>query len=184
MSSIAFRRDLPLVFVIWKHFAKVFPFGGFDFEFFLRNKWRALIILRMRGTARNLMSMRWRSFGRVLVMHMKCLIECLAWLLMIQWVICVLQSNFSWYWINFGYSFDGYFGFKAFRKDSRAQLTRKELFKNTLRKATYAWKRILELKLSGRAAWFELFLWIVLCSLCSLTCIYLVLLFLGRGGSW
>ncbi|KAG7016877.1 Peroxisomal acyl-coenzyme A oxidase 1 [Cucurbita argyrosperma subsp. argyrosperma] len=37
----------------------------------------------------------------------------------------------------------------AFRKDSRAQLTRKELFKNTLRKATYAWKRILELKLSG-----------------------------------
>ncbi|XP_022922392.1 peroxisomal acyl-coenzyme A oxidase 1-like [Cucurbita moschata] len=40
----------------------------------------------------------------------------------------------------------------AFRKDSRAQLTRKELFKNTLRKATYAWKRILELKLSEEEA--------------------------------
>ncbi|KAH9777132.1 peroxisomal acyl-coenzyme A oxidase 1 [Citrus sinensis] len=37
----------------------------------------------------------------------------------------------------------------AFRKDNRAMLSRKELFKNTLRKAAYAWKRIIELRLSG-----------------------------------
>ena len=41
------------------------------------------------------------------------------------------------------------FGLKAFRKDNRVHLTRKELFKNTLRKAAYAWKKIIELKLSG-----------------------------------
>lgn len=28
-------------------------------------------------------------------------------------------------------------------------LSRKELFKNTLRKAAYAWKRIIELRLTG-----------------------------------
>ncbi|KAL0446328.1 UNVERIFIED_CONTAM: Peroxisomal acyl-coenzyme A oxidase 1 [Sesamum latifolium] len=37
----------------------------------------------------------------------------------------------------------------AFRKDDRTMLPRKELFKNTLRKAVYAWKRIVELRLSG-----------------------------------
>ncbi|KAM7491188.1 hypothetical protein LguiA_034109 [Lonicera macranthoides] len=40
----------------------------------------------------------------------------------------------------------------AFRKDDRTMLGRKELFKNTLRKATYAWKRILELHLSEEEA--------------------------------
>ncbi|ONK59136.1 uncharacterized protein A4U43_C08F3360 [Asparagus officinalis] len=35
-----------------------------------------------------------------------------------------------------------------FRKDTRTMLGRKELFKNTLRKAAYAWKRINELRLS------------------------------------
>lgn len=38
---------------------------------------------------------------------------------------------------------------QAFRKDNRAILSRKELFKNTLRKAAHAWKRIIELRLSG-----------------------------------
>ncbi|KAH1223517.1 Peroxisomal acyl-coenzyme A oxidase 1 [Glycine max] len=37
----------------------------------------------------------------------------------------------------------------AFRKDDRTTLDRKELFKNTLRKAAYAWKRINELRLNG-----------------------------------
>lgn len=41
------------------------------------------------------------------------------------------------------------FDSKAFRKDNRVQLARKELFKNTLRKTAYAWKKIIELKLSG-----------------------------------
>ncbi|KAL9259766.1 Peroxisomal acyl-coenzyme A oxidase 1-like protein [Drosera capensis] len=36
----------------------------------------------------------------------------------------------------------------AFRKDNRTMLDRKELFRNTLRKAAYAWKRIVELRLS------------------------------------
>ncbi|KAJ8650009.1 hypothetical protein MRB53_003032 [Persea americana] len=40
----------------------------------------------------------------------------------------------------------------AFRKDNRATLSRKELFKNTLRKAAYAWKRIVELHLSEEEA--------------------------------
>ncbi|KAF5460160.1 hypothetical protein F2P56_020047 [Juglans regia] len=40
----------------------------------------------------------------------------------------------------------------AFRKDNRAMLSRKDLFKNTLRKATYAWKRIIELRLSEEEA--------------------------------
>ncbi|EEF37074.1 peroxisomal acyl-coenzyme A oxidase 1 [Ricinus communis] len=40
----------------------------------------------------------------------------------------------------------------AFRKDNRAMLSRKELFKNTLRKAAHAWKRIIELRLSEEEA--------------------------------
>lgn len=40
----------------------------------------------------------------------------------------------------------------AFRKDNRATLGRKELFKNTLRKAAYAWKRISELRLTEEEA--------------------------------
>ncbi|KAA8522204.1 hypothetical protein F0562_012877 [Nyssa sinensis] len=40
----------------------------------------------------------------------------------------------------------------AFRKDNRPMLSRKELFKNTLRKAAYAWKRIIELRLSEEEA--------------------------------
>ncbi|KAK3002039.1 hypothetical protein RJ639_020988 [Escallonia herrerae] len=40
----------------------------------------------------------------------------------------------------------------AFRKDTRTMLARKELFKNTLRKAAYAWKRIVELRLSEEEA--------------------------------
>lgn len=40
----------------------------------------------------------------------------------------------------------------AFRKDNRNLLTRKELFKNTLRKAAYAWKRIMELRLTEEEA--------------------------------
>ncbi|KAJ4831601.1 Peroxisomal acyl-coenzyme A oxidase 1 [Turnera subulata] len=40
----------------------------------------------------------------------------------------------------------------AFRKDNRATLSRKELFKNTLRKAAHAWKRIAELRLSEEEA--------------------------------
>ncbi|CAI8609564.1 unnamed protein product [Vicia faba] len=40
----------------------------------------------------------------------------------------------------------------AFRKDNRAMLGRKELFKNTLRKAAYALKRIIELRLSEEEA--------------------------------
>ncbi|CAL5355876.1 unnamed protein product [Camellia sinensis] len=37
----------------------------------------------------------------------------------------------------------------VFQKDNRPMLSRKDLFKNTLRKAAYAWKRIIELRLSG-----------------------------------
>ncbi|KAK3039514.1 hypothetical protein RJ639_028096, partial [Escallonia herrerae] len=40
----------------------------------------------------------------------------------------------------------------AFRKDTRTMLARQELFKNTLRKAAYAWKRIVELRLSEEEA--------------------------------
>ncbi|OWM88360.1 hypothetical protein CDL15_Pgr003772 [Punica granatum] len=40
----------------------------------------------------------------------------------------------------------------AFRKDNRTVLSRKELFKNTLRKAAYAWKRIIELRLTEEEA--------------------------------
>ncbi|GAB2300839.1 acyl-coenzyme A oxidase [Dionaea muscipula] len=40
----------------------------------------------------------------------------------------------------------------AFRKDNRVMLDRKELFKNTLRKAAHAWKRIVELRLSEEEA--------------------------------
>ncbi|KAL6001748.1 acyl-coenzyme A oxidase [Asimina triloba] len=39
----------------------------------------------------------------------------------------------------------------GFRKDNRAMMSRKDLFKNTLRKAHYAWQRIIELRLSGIA---------------------------------
>ncbi|THG08478.1 hypothetical protein TEA_020865 [Camellia sinensis var. sinensis] len=37
----------------------------------------------------------------------------------------------------------------VFQKDNRPMLSRKDLFKNTLRKAAYAWKRIIEPRLSG-----------------------------------
>ncbi|XP_028772913.1 peroxisomal acyl-coenzyme A oxidase 1 [Neltuma alba] len=40
----------------------------------------------------------------------------------------------------------------AFRKDDRTMLGRKELFKNTLRKTAYAWKRIIELRLNEEEA--------------------------------
>ncbi|KAL7123453.1 hypothetical protein ACP275_01G105700 [Erythranthe tilingii] len=40
----------------------------------------------------------------------------------------------------------------GFRKDDRPMLPRKELFKNTLRKAAYAWKRIIDLRLSEEEA--------------------------------
>ncbi|CAK9173271.1 unnamed protein product [Ilex paraguariensis] len=40
----------------------------------------------------------------------------------------------------------------GFRKDNRPMLSRKELFKNTLKKAAYAWKRIIELHLSEEEA--------------------------------
>ncbi|KAL7165054.1 hypothetical protein ACSBR2_040859 [Camellia fascicularis] len=40
----------------------------------------------------------------------------------------------------------------VFRKDNRPMLSRKDLFKNTLRKAAYAWKRIIELRLSEEEA--------------------------------
>ncbi|XP_068635662.1 peroxisomal acyl-coenzyme A oxidase 1-like [Aristolochia californica] len=40
----------------------------------------------------------------------------------------------------------------AFRKDNRTMMGRKELFKNTLRKASYAWKRIIELRLTEEEA--------------------------------
>jgi acyl-CoA oxidase len=40
----------------------------------------------------------------------------------------------------------------GFRKDNRTMLSRKELFKNTLRKAAYAWKTIVDLHLSEEEA--------------------------------
>ncbi|XP_077236610.1 peroxisomal acyl-coenzyme A oxidase 1-like [Tasmannia lanceolata] len=40
----------------------------------------------------------------------------------------------------------------AYRKDNRVVLSRKELFKNALRKAAYAWKQICELRLSEEEA--------------------------------
>ncbi|KAK8479402.1 hypothetical protein V6N13_036426 [Hibiscus sabdariffa] len=40
----------------------------------------------------------------------------------------------------------------VFRKDNRTQLTRKDLFKDTLRKAAHAWNRIIELRLSEEEA--------------------------------
>ncbi|KAF8380537.1 hypothetical protein HHK36_028024 [Tetracentron sinense] len=40
----------------------------------------------------------------------------------------------------------------GFSKDTRTMLGRKELFKNTLRKAAHAWKRIIELRLSEEEA--------------------------------
>lgn len=40
----------------------------------------------------------------------------------------------------------------AFKKDDRVRLERKELFKNTLRKACHAWKRITELRLTEEEA--------------------------------
>uniref|UniRef100_A0A6M2EJG1 Acyl-coenzyme A oxidase n=1 Tax=Populus davidiana TaxID=266767 RepID=A0A6M2EJG1_9ROSI len=40
----------------------------------------------------------------------------------------------------------------VFQKDGRTRLGRKELFKNTLRKAAHAWKRILELRLTEEEA--------------------------------
>jgi acyl-CoA oxidase len=39
--------------------------------------------------------------------------------------------------------------YQVFRKDNRTMLSRKELFKDTLRKAAHAWKRIVELRLTG-----------------------------------
>lgn len=44
---------------------------------------------------------------------------------------------------------------QAFRKDDRVVLDRKALFKNTLRKAAYAWKRIIELRLSGLSVFYS-----------------------------
>ncbi|KAI9076528.1 hypothetical protein K1719_041514 [Acacia pycnantha] len=41
----------------------------------------------------------------------------------------------------------------VFRKDNRPMLGRKELFKNTLRKAAHAWKRIIELRLNEEEAY-------------------------------
>ncbi|XP_022718895.1 peroxisomal acyl-coenzyme A oxidase 1-like isoform X3 [Durio zibethinus] len=41
----------------------------------------------------------------------------------------------------------------VFRKDNRTMLTRKDLFKDTLRKAAHAWKRIIELRLSEDEAY-------------------------------
>ncbi|KAF4374737.1 hypothetical protein F8388_020258 [Cannabis sativa] len=40
----------------------------------------------------------------------------------------------------------------VFRKDNRTMLARKDLFKNTLRKAAHAWKRIIELRLTEEEA--------------------------------
>ncbi|KAB2001900.1 hypothetical protein ES319_D11G027900v1 [Gossypium barbadense] len=40
----------------------------------------------------------------------------------------------------------------VFRKDNRTMLSRKDLFKDTLRKAAHAWKRIIELRLSEEEA--------------------------------
>ncbi|WJX55067.1 acyl-coenzyme A oxidase [Trifolium repens] len=40
----------------------------------------------------------------------------------------------------------------VFQKDNRTALDRKELFKNTLRKAAHAWKRIIELRLNEQEA--------------------------------
>lgn len=49
------------------------------------------------------------------------------------------------------------FEMQAFRKDDRPMLGRKELFKNTLKKAVYAWKRIIELRLTGLSVFYSLF---------------------------
>ncbi|KAH1202266.1 Peroxisomal acyl-coenzyme A oxidase 1 [Glycine max] len=43
----------------------------------------------------------------------------------------------------------------AFRKDDRVVLDRKALFMNTLRKTAYAWKRIIELRLSGLSIFYS-----------------------------
>jgi len=43
-------------------------------------------------------------------------------------------------------------GFQAFKKDNRVMMGRKELFKNTLRKAAHGWKRIVELRLTEQEA--------------------------------
>jgi acyl-CoA oxidase len=40
----------------------------------------------------------------------------------------------------------------VFRKDNRTMLSRKDLFKDTLRKAAHAWKRIVELRLTEEEA--------------------------------
>nr|GMC72534.1 peroxisomal acyl-coenzyme A oxidase 1-like [Ipomoea batatas] len=40
----------------------------------------------------------------------------------------------------------------ALSKDGRTEMARKELFKNTLRKASYAWKKIIELRLTEEEA--------------------------------
>ncbi|KAK1261343.1 Peroxisomal acyl-coenzyme A oxidase 1 [Acorus gramineus] len=40
----------------------------------------------------------------------------------------------------------------VFRKDNRAMLSRKELFKNSLKKAAHAWRRIIELRLTEEEA--------------------------------
>ncbi|XP_043697495.1 peroxisomal acyl-coenzyme A oxidase 1-like [Telopea speciosissima] len=40
----------------------------------------------------------------------------------------------------------------VFRKDDRTMLSRKDLFKNTLRKSAHAWKRIIELRLTDEEA--------------------------------
>lgn len=49
-------------------------------------------------------------------------------------------------------------GDPAFRKENRAVLSRKELFKNTLKKVAHAWKRITELGLSEEeASWLRFY---------------------------
>lgn len=60
------------------------------------------------------------------------------------------------------------------------QLGRKELFKNTLRKAAHAWKRIIELKLSGLD--FDSILLVRRNCFCGFFAYFV--LFLDRGGSW
>jgi len=49
------------------------------------------------------------------------------------------------------------FEMQVFRKDDRPVLGRKELFKNTMKKAVYAWKRIIELRLTGLSVFYSLF---------------------------
>lgn len=45
---------------------------------------------------------------------------------------------------------------KVFEKSNRARLSRKELFKSTLRKCAHAFKRIIELRLTGISIYISL----------------------------